>query len=167
MESELTLNFPACINLFIEKTTSDSQASNTLESAKPNDTTGSEVNKSEVTAKGAATPLTPPDSSNKEASPSEGSLPSAAQTNGNLTSGNSTKEHGLPKAMIKPNVLTHVIEGFVIQEASEPFPLVSRQLYSDKENSDEPPSEYSYLFHLCTTKFSIVNVIFNEISLSS
>lgn len=43
----------------------------------------------------------------------------------------------LPKAMVKPNVLTHVIEGFVIQEANEPFP-VTRQRYSEKEN-DEPP----------------------------
>lgn len=27
----------------------------------------------------------------------------------------------LPKAMVKPNILTHVIEGYVIQEAGEPF----------------------------------------------
>jgi hypothetical protein len=29
----------------------------------------------------------------------------------------------LPKAMVKPQVLTHVIEGFVIQEAASPFPM--------------------------------------------
>jgi polyhomeotic-like protein 1 len=45
----------------------------------------------------------------------------------------------LPKAMVKPNVLTHVIEGYVIQESSEPFP-VTRQRYSEKEN-DEPPKK--------------------------
>lgn len=45
----------------------------------------------------------------------------------------------LPKAMIKPNVLTHVIAGHVIQEANEPFP-VTRQRYSTDE-SDEPPSK--------------------------
>lgn len=44
----------------------------------------------------------------------------------------------LPKAMIKPNVLTHVIGGHVIQEATQPFP-VTRQRYSD--DSDEPPSK--------------------------
>lgn len=49
-------------------------------------------------------------------------------------------EKGLPKAMIKPNVLTHVIEGFVIQEANEPF-AVTRQRYPD-ELTDEPPSKY-------------------------
>lgn len=41
----------------------------------------------------------------------------------------------LPKAMVKPQVLTHVIEGFVIQEASEPFPL------GRNGDSDEPPSK--------------------------
>ncbi|VVC86215.1 unnamed protein product [Leptidea sinapis] len=30
-------------------------------------------------------------------------------------------DKGLPKAMVKPNILTHVIEGYVIQEAAEPF----------------------------------------------
>ncbi len=45
----------------------------------------------------------------------------------------------LPKALVKPNVLTHVIEGFVIQESNEPFP-VTRQRYSEKEN-DEPPKK--------------------------
>lgn len=43
--------------------------------------------------------------------------------------------------MVKPNVLTHVIEGFVIQESQEPFP-VNRQRYSDRdEHDDEPPSK--------------------------
>lgn len=42
----------------------------------------------------------------------------------------------LPKATVKPNVLTHVIGGHVIQEGDEPFP-VTRQRYSD----DEPPSK--------------------------
>jgi len=46
--------------------------------------------------------------------------------------------------MIKPNVLTHVIDGFIIQEANEPFP-VTRQRYADKDVSDEPPSEYTPL----------------------
>jgi hypothetical protein len=65
-----------------------------------------------------------------------------------------------PKAMVKPQVLTHVIEGFVIQEASEPFAVnrssllndlvqaakPSSQQLSDKENQqitdgDEPPKK--------------------------
>ncbi|PNF27582.1 hypothetical protein B7P43_G02268 [Cryptotermes secundus] len=65
-----------------------------------------------------------------------------------------------PKAMVKPQVLTHVIEGFVIQEASEPFAVnrssllndlvqaakPNNQQLSDKENQqiggdDEPPKK--------------------------
>lgn len=59
----------------------------------------------------------------------------------------------LPKAMIKPNVLNHVIEGFVIQEADEPFP-VTRQRYTDKEAPEEPPSKLSLeiLFSKIETK---------------
>lgn len=44
----------------------------------------------------------------------------------------------LPSALVKPNILQHVINGHIIQEGSEPFP-VTRQRYS--EDSDEPPSK--------------------------
>lgn len=40
----------------------------------------------------------------------------------------------LPKAMVKPQVLTHVIEGFVIQEAASPFPMPTMDM-------DEPSSK--------------------------
>ncbi|CRK88584.1 CLUMA_CG002349, isoform A [Clunio marinus] len=55
------------------------------------------------------------------------------------TSNSPMLKNELPKAMVKPNVLTHVIEGYVIQESTEPFP-VARQRYSEKEN-DEPPTK--------------------------
>lgn len=61
-----------------------------------------------------------------------------ATTNGTSSSTPLLKNE-LPKAMVKPNVLTHVIEGYVIQESNEPFP-VTRQRYSEKEN-DEPPKK--------------------------
>lgn len=44
----------------------------------------------------------------------------------------------LPKAMIKPNILNHVIDGMLVQEGTGPFP-VQRQRYSD--DSDEPPAK--------------------------
>ncbi|XP_053667039.1 polyhomeotic-proximal chromatin protein [Anopheles marshallii] len=56
--------------------------------------------------------------------------------------GSSADKGGIPKATIKPNVLTHVIEGFVIQEANEPF-AVQRQRYPERDNSDEPPKKRS------------------------
>lgn len=57
----------------------------------------------------------------------------------NASSNTPMLKNELPKAMVKPNVLTHVIEGYVIQESNEPFP-VTRQRYSEKEN-DEPPKK--------------------------
>lgn len=61
------------------------------------------------------------------------------KTTSNATTNSPLLKNELPKAMVKPNVLTHVIEGYVIQESSEPFP-VTRQRYSEKEN-DEPPKK--------------------------
>lgn len=63
----------------------------------------------------------------------------------NNTSLNIRSEKGLPKAMVKPsivnqqNILTHVIEGFVIQEGNEPFPVTRLRCSSDFDG--EPPSK--------------------------
>lgn len=71
------------------------------------------------------------------------------------------KERCPPKAMIKPQVLTHVIEDFVIQESSEPFPIrlgllgdyKPTQSSIDKE-SDEPSSKFfSYMHILILSSF--------------
>lgn len=35
-------------------------------------------------------------------------------------------ENKPPQAVVKPQILTHVIEGFVIQEGAEPFPVRTR-----------------------------------------
>lgn len=72
------------------------------------------------------------------------------------TNEDNTRDKGLPKALVKPQVLTHVIEGFVIQEADQPFP-VNRSCTltdmannaQDKENiklEDEPPSKNDLIF---------------------
>lgn len=70
--------------------------------------------------------------------PSENGLPVAVTAE-------EVKERCPPKAMVKPQVLTHVIEDFVIQESSEPFP-VRPGLMADYKNAhsyykecDEPP----------------------------
>ncbi|XP_045469794.1 polyhomeotic-proximal chromatin protein-like isoform X3 [Harmonia axyridis] len=63
-----------------------------------------------------------------------------------VTVAEEVKERCPPKAMVKPQVLTHVIEDFVIHESSEPFP-VTRVLLTDRKASynpnekdaDEPP----------------------------
>ncbi|XP_068111360.1 polyhomeotic-like protein 1 isoform X2 [Hyperolius riggenbachi] len=38
-----------------------------------------------------------------------------------------------PQAIVKPQILTHIIEGFVIQEAADPFPVGSPQIPKDPE----------------------------------
>ncbi|KAM6435488.1 polyhomeotic-like protein 2 isoform 2-T2 [Liasis olivaceus] len=61
---------------------------------------------------------TPPDPSSPGMTSGSGSaastVPSAAPQNG---------ENKLPQAIVKPQILTHLIEGFVIQEGAEPFPV--------------------------------------------
>lgn len=64
------------------------------------------------------------------------------------TTAEEVKERCPPKAMVKPQVLTHVIEDFVIQESSEPFPVTKGALLGEfkaaqtiDKDSDEPPSE--------------------------
>ncbi|XP_021931076.1 polyhomeotic-like protein 1 isoform X3 [Zootermopsis nevadensis] len=46
-----------------------------------------------------------------------------------------------PKAMVKPQVLTHVIEGFVIQEASEPFAVNRSSLLNDLVQGSKPHNQ--------------------------
>uniref|UniRef100_A0A8C9G9T5 Polyhomeotic homolog 1 n=1 Tax=Pavo cristatus TaxID=9049 RepID=A0A8C9G9T5_PAVCR len=38
-----------------------------------------------------------------------------------------------PQAIVKPQILTHIIEGFVIQEGAEPFPVGCSQLLKESE----------------------------------
>uniref|UniRef100_A0A452SIL2 Polyhomeotic homolog 3 n=1 Tax=Ursus americanus TaxID=9643 RepID=A0A452SIL2_URSAM len=55
----------------------------------------------------------------------------AATTRSNSTSVPSSIpsiENKPPQAIVKPQILTHVIEGFVIQEGLEPFPVSSKQI---------------------------------------
>lgn len=35
-----------------------------------------------------------------------------------------------PQAIVKPQILTHIIEGFVIQEGAEPFPVRGSRVWS-------------------------------------
>ncbi|XP_008104246.1 polyhomeotic-like protein 3 isoform X4 [Anolis carolinensis] len=45
---------------------------------------------------------------------------------------NPSVESKLPQAIVKPQILTHVIEGFVIQEGLEPFPVSCSSLMIDQ-----------------------------------
>lgn len=79
--------------------------------------------------------------------PSENGLPVAVTAE-------EVKERCPPKAMVKPQVLTHVIEDFVIQESSEPFPVRPglladyKNAHSGDKDCDEPPRNYFICFFL-------------------
>ncbi|KAG9494099.1 hypothetical protein GDO78_001769 [Eleutherodactylus coqui] len=45
----------------------------------------------------------------------------------------------LPQAIVRPQILTHVIEGFVIQEGLEPFPVSRSSLLIDKADKGHLP----------------------------
>lgn len=51
--------------------------------------------------------------------------PDDKYNNGDSSADHNDSGHGsqTPKAVVKPNVLTHVIDGHIIQESSQPFPL--------------------------------------------
>ncbi|XP_030623593.1 polyhomeotic-like protein 2 [Chanos chanos] len=83
-----------------------------------------------------------------------GSPPAMTSGNGNNapTVTGSTPQNGEskpPQAIVKPQILTHVIEGFVIQEGAEPFPVErplllienlrkqKQQTHSDSEKQNE------------------------------
>lgn len=141
----------------VEASKTEESAKKSVEAAKPNSTTTVSTGKSSPKKVDSPKPAESPKPSNEKPSVTTATQKSklANEENSTIVNGNSANntqtptipatlnliknDKGLlPKAMIKPNVLTHVIGGHVIQEGSEPFP-VTRQRYSD--DSDEPPSK--------------------------
>ncbi|XP_072442071.1 polyhomeotic-like protein 2 isoform X6 [Chiloscyllium punctatum] len=91
----------------------------------------------------------------KNASP----VPTMTSGNGNTTpsvtvSVPQSTENKPPQAIVKPQILTHVIEGFVIQEGAEPFPVgrssllienLAKQKQQQQQASVQPPEKLTQL----------------------
>ncbi|XP_029948410.1 polyhomeotic-like protein 2b isoform X2 [Salarias fasciatus] len=82
-----------------------------------------------------ATPAVQPQGGSSKRPSATAATPPLAMTSGNEneapTVPGSTPQNGEnkpPQAIVKPQVLTHVIEGFVIQEGAEPFPVCVERL---------------------------------------
>ncbi|XP_059618853.1 polyhomeotic-proximal chromatin protein-like isoform X2 [Phlebotomus argentipes] len=107
----------------------------TLSNGKPSATAESPKKAAKVDA--ASGPTKPGDSPMKDVAKTNGTMATveAAEANGETKS-----EKAVLKATVKPQVLTHVIEGFVIQEANEPF-AVTRQRYPERDATEEPPKK--------------------------
>ncbi|MGH0128876.1 UNVERIFIED_CONTAM: hypothetical protein FKN15_036313 [Acipenser sinensis] len=50
-------------------------------------------------------------------------------------------ENKPPQAIVKPHILTHLIEGFVIQEGLEPFPVSRSSLLTEKKQCEQQVME--------------------------
>ncbi|NXP10754.1 PHC1 protein, partial [Thinocorus orbignyianus] len=80
-------------------------------------------------------------------SPSEGAsvTPTSAPTPNLAMVSRQMGDSKPPQAIVKPQILTHIIEGFVIQEGAEPFPVGCSQLLKESEKplQGEAPSGQS------------------------
>ncbi|XP_068811848.1 polyhomeotic-like protein 1 isoform X4 [Struthio camelus] len=76
-----------------------------------------------------AASATPNPTSNEATSvtPTSASTPNVAMVS------RQTGDSKPPQAIVKPQILTHIIEGFVIQEGAEPFPVGCSQLLKESE----------------------------------
>ncbi|XP_008981720.4 polyhomeotic-like protein 3 isoform X10 [Callithrix jacchus] len=76
----------------------------------------------------------------------------AATTRSNSTSMHSSipsTENKPPQAIVKPQILTHVIEGFVIQEGLEPFPVSRSSLLIEQPVKKRPLLDNQVINSVC------------------
>ncbi|XP_063772285.1 polyhomeotic-like protein 3 isoform X3 [Pseudophryne corroboree] len=68
-------------------------------------------------------------------------LPAAATRSNSAQKPNSIPglDNKVPQAIVKPHILTHVIEGFVIQEGLEPFPVNRSSLLVEEPSKEQSP----------------------------
>ncbi|XP_028914993.1 polyhomeotic-like protein 3 isoform X2 [Ornithorhynchus anatinus] len=78
-------------------------------------------------------------------------LPAAATRSNSTSLPNSipSLENKPPQAIVKPQILTHVIEGFVIQEGLEPFPVSRSSLLVEQPVKKRPLLESQVMTTMC------------------
>ncbi|XP_061439002.1 polyhomeotic-like protein 1 isoform X3 [Rhineura floridana] len=87
---------------------------------------GGEGNREKSESFPSATPNAPP-SDPSSITPTTAALPTLAMLS------RQTGDSKPPQAIVKPQILTHIIEGFVIQEGAEPFPVGCSQFLKEFE----------------------------------
>ncbi|XP_062470046.1 polyhomeotic-like protein 1 isoform X1 [Pezoporus occidentalis] len=70
---------------------------------------------------------------NTTSSEGASATPTSAPTPNLATVSRQVGDSKPPQAIVKPQILTHIIEGFVIQEGAEPFPVGCSQLLKESE----------------------------------
>ncbi|XP_028728440.1 polyhomeotic-like protein 3 isoform X3 [Peromyscus leucopus] len=78
-------------------------------------------------------------------------MPAAAtrSTSAAMASGTPHLENKPPQAIVKPQILTHVIEGFVIQEGLEPFPVSRSSLLIEQPVKKRPLLDNQVVNSVC------------------
>ncbi|XP_007523003.1 polyhomeotic-like protein 3 isoform X7 [Erinaceus europaeus] len=78
-------------------------------------------------------------------------LPAAATRSNSTSLSNSLSnlENKPPQAIVKPQILTHVIEGFVIQEGLEPFPVSRSSLLTEQPVKKRPLLDNQVINSVC------------------
>ncbi|XP_053228087.1 polyhomeotic-like protein 1 isoform X6 [Podarcis raffonei] len=87
---------------------------------------GCEGNREKSESLPSASPNAPP-SDSSSVTPTAAPMPTLAMLS------RQTGDSKPPQAIVKPQILTHIIEGFVIQEGAEPFPVSCSQLLKEFE----------------------------------
>ncbi|XP_028568799.2 polyhomeotic-like protein 1 isoform X5 [Podarcis muralis] len=87
---------------------------------------GGEGNREKSESLPSASPNAPP-SDSSSVTPTAAPMPTLAMLS------RQTGDSKPPQAIVKPQILTHIIEGFVIQEGAEPFPVSCSQLLKEFE----------------------------------
>ena len=91
--------------------------------------------------------LPPPPSSATAVEPKKEEAPAAAAPGTDSKEDSESKENvDTPKAVVKPNVLSHVIDGHVIKESSTPFPV-----RDDKEGNDRVQAPLNFSSCQCAS----------------
>ncbi|XP_049723675.1 polyhomeotic-like protein 3 isoform X7 [Elephas maximus indicus] len=93
----------------------------------------------------------PSDPSHASVPPPPLLLPAAAtrKSGASVPSSTHSIENKPPQAIVKPQILTHVIEGFVIQEGLEPFPVSRSSLLVEQPMKKRPVLDNQVINSVC------------------
>ena len=87
--------------------------------------------------------VVPPPSAAVEPKKEESPAAAAASATDNKAEVESKENLDTPKAVVKPNVLSHVIDGHVIKESSTPFPVRDDKEGNDRNKRERAPFNFS------------------------
>ncbi|NXA38218.1 PHC1 protein, partial [Eudromia elegans] len=116
-----------------EEEKEESSSVNAVLPARSSPVTDSPKNMDEKSGLGDKSDSAASATSNTTSSEARSVTPTSAPTPNLAMVSRQTGDSKPPQAIVKPQILTHIIEGFVIQEGAEPFPVGCSQLLKESE----------------------------------